>query len=128
MDHKPSNGDARRLTFLRNRVQSVFAVLVGIIIVVLYLGREIWVEVVAEQIALRYGWPVWLCEGFVWVAVFVVLGMIGACLKVLGLIEDELPASTEPNPHGKCPYCAFEYKWNGIRCEHCGYKGRAEPL
>ena len=32
----------------------------------------------------------------------------------------ELPELT-PRLAGSCPQCGFSYRWNGLRCEHCGF-------
>ena len=97
-------------------------VVVGLILVILYFGRELWVGILAELLAQRLGWRVWICECLVWIGVFLVLGVIGLIIWALGFVDDEPPAqTTTPNPHGRCPKCGFEYLWDGDRCGHCAH-------
>ena len=121
----PSDGSSRWAAHAWERIRSCGTVLLGLVVVILYFGRDTWAELLAEPVARRLGWRVWVAEWLVWGMVFLVLGLIGALLWGLGWVEDEPATPPVPNKHGKCPKCGFEYRWDGARCGHCGFTKQA---
>ncbi len=122
MNQELSNTESRGWSaFISDHLTTFASIVVGLVVVVLYFGRDIWIEALAELLAQRLGWRVWICECLIWIGVFFLLGLIGLICYTLGFVKDEPPQKSAPNPHDKCPKCGFEYRWDGKLCGHCGH-------